>query len=115
MRMRSTAPGCSGKWWAPSLTTTTSATINLTDISAVTWHVASGGVGGKIELHANSADGPLLAEDEVRPTGGWSKFENHRSAFSKVCTDDRADLFVVFKNPGKGGLMNLEWLQFEPK
>ncbi len=91
------------------------ARINLTDIGAVSWHVASGGVGGKIELRASSPDGPLLAEDEVKPTGGWSKFEDHRSAFSKVCTDDRADLFVVFKNPGKGGLMNLEWLRFESK
>jgi cytochrome c len=24
------------------------------------------------------------------------------------------DVFVVFVNPGKGGLMNLDWIQFDP-
>jgi hypothetical protein len=24
-------------------------------------------------------------------------------------------VFVVFVNPGQGGLMNLDWIRFEPK
>jgi cytochrome c len=27
--------------------------------------------------------------------------------------DSRADVIAVFKNPGKGGLMNLDWVQFD--
>jgi cytochrome c len=25
----------------------------------------------------------------------------------------RGDVYVVFVNPGKGGLMNLDWVQFD--
>lgn len=89
--------------------------VNLTDIGSVTWHVSSGGAGGRIELRANTIDGSLLSEVEVKPTGGWDKFQDLTSSFSKTCTDDHADLFILFKNPGKGGLMNLDWVKFEPK
>jgi cytochrome c len=87
--------------------------INLSDCGSATFRVASAGQGGKIELHSSSPDGPLLAEVEVKPTGGWDKWME-LSAPLPAATN-RADVFAVFVNPGNGGLMNLDWVQFNPK
>jgi len=87
--------------------------INLSDSASVTFRVASAGQGGKIELRAGSLRGPLLAEVEVRPTGGWDRWIELTAPISVAAT--RANLFVVFVNPGKGGLMNLDWLELNPK
>lgn len=93
--------------------------INLRDSSSVTFRVASAGEGGKIELRAGSATGPLLAEVEVKPTGGWEKWVEVQSPLAFPAEagkrNDRPDLYVMFVNPGKSGLMNLDWLQFNPK
>jgi cytochrome c len=97
------------------------AAVNLADSSSVTFRVASAGQGGRIELRAGlnqagnaknaTASGELLAEVEVKPTGGWDKWVELRSPLS---TGYRGDVYVLFLNPGKGGLMNLDWLQFNP-
>jgi cytochrome c len=89
------------------------ADINLSDSASVTFRVASAGSGGKIELHCGSATGPLLAEVEVSPTGGWDKWTDLTAPFQPVT--NRTDIYILFTNPGKGGLMNLDWLQFNPK
>lgn len=87
------------------------ANINLAQASAAKLRVSSAGTGGKIQLRATALDGPLLAELEVQPTGGWEKWIE-LTAPIKAAT--REDLFVVFVNPGKGGLMNLDWLELLP-
>jgi cytochrome c len=87
--------------------------VNLSDSESVTARVASAGQGGTIELRSGAPDGPLLAELEVKPTGGWEKWVELNSPLSSSTTN-RADLFVVFVNPGKGGLMNLDWVQCNP-
>jgi cytochrome c len=75
---------------------------------------ASGGAGGKVELHRNAPDGPLLGEFEVESTGGWEKWIELRSPLKSVPGDQpRADVYAVFVNPGKSGLMNFDWLQFD--
>jgi len=89
------------------------ANINLSTSSSVTLRVASGGQGGRIELRSDAADGPLLAEVEVQPTGGWEKWTELKALLQPATK--RGDLFVVFSNPDKGGLMNLDWLQFNPQ
>jgi cytochrome c len=86
--------------------------LNLADSGSATVRVASAGVGGKIELRFGSATGAQLATFDVPPTGGWEKWVELKSPL-KVA--GRGDVFIVFTNPGKGGLMNLDWVQFDPK
>jgi len=87
--------------------------VNLADSGSVTFRVASAGQGGKIQLHSATASGPLLAEVDVAPTGGWEKWTELTTSLSEG--SGRADVFAVFVNPGKGGLMNLDWIQFNPR
>ena len=87
------------------------ASIPLGEVGAVKVRVSSGGSGGKIELHAGSPDGPLMGSIDVPVTGGWDKFEEHKTPLTPA-SKDRADIYVVFINPGKGGLMNLDWVEF---
>lgn len=88
------------------------AALNLADSASAIVRVASGGVGGKIEVRSGSATGPLLASFDVLPTGGWDKWVELTSPLKST---PRSDVFVVFVNPGKGGLMNLDWIQFGAK
>ncbi|HEY0456327.1 MAG TPA: carbohydrate-binding protein, partial [Verrucomicrobiae bacterium] len=87
--------------------------LNLTDSASVTFHVSSAGQGGKIELHSGSVSGPLLATVEVQPTGSWDKWKD--LTVPMQAPTNRADIYALFVNPGKGGLMNLDWLQFNPR
>jgi cytochrome c len=87
--------------------------LNLEDSGSVTFRVASAGRGGRIELRSGSTGGDLLAQVEVRPTGGWEKWIELTAPLKP--RPGRADVFVVFVNPGQGGLMNLDWLRFNPK
>jgi cytochrome c len=88
------------------------ASLNLEHSSKVTCRVASAGQGGWIEFHAAKADGPLLAKLEVPVTGGWESWREIAVPLA-VPSPARGDVFVVFVNPGKGGLMNLDWIQFD--
>lgn len=85
--------------------------LNLSDSSGVTVRASSGGQGGFIEFHDGSADGPLVAKLEVKPTGGWGRWQEFTVPLE---LKKPVDLVVVFSNPGKGGLMNLDWVQFNP-
>lgn len=86
--------------------------LNLSKVSRIAARTASGGQGGGIEFHAGKPDGPLLARLEVPVTGGW---ETWREITASITKPDPAttDLYLVFHNPGKGGLMNVDWVQFE--
>jgi cytochrome c len=86
--------------------------IPLADCSSVTFRVASAGQGGKIEVRSGSADGFLMGEVEAPVTGGWDKWIELTAPLAG--NSGRADVYVVFVNPGKGGLMNLDWVQFNP-
>ncbi len=90
--------------------------LNLRDSGTVTCRVASAGAGGRIQLHAGSVSGPLLAELAVRPTGGWDKWIEVSAPLQEGTPGkDRDDVYVVFVNPGQSGLMNLDWIQFNPR
>jgi cytochrome c len=89
------------------------ANLNLAGSESVTCRVSSGGVGGMIELHQGTPDGELLATIEVRNTGGWDKFVELKAPLK--ATARRGDVYLVFVNPGKGGLMNIDWVQFNAK
>ena len=75
--------------------------------------MASGGVGGDIELRAGSATGELLATLKVENTGKWDAWKEVTAELKPPA--GRTDVVAVFVNPGKGGLMNVDWFQFNAK
>ncbi|MBN9691974.1 MAG: PQQ-dependent sugar dehydrogenase [Verrucomicrobia bacterium] len=83
--------------------------LNLADARSVTVRVASAGAGGAVEVRQGSATGPVVAEFAVQPTGGWETWKELTAPLPKGTRDN---VFIVFRNPGQGGLMNLDWIQF---
>jgi len=97
--------------------------VNFDQINAATLKIASAGSGGAIELHADTADGPLLAIVEVEVNGNWEEFYERTVELDKsIRKPDNSDsieitghhdLVVVFTNPNKAsGLMNLDAIVF---
>jgi cytochrome c len=84
--------------------------MNLTNINAVTYRVAAGGPGGRIEVHVDAPGGPLISSAAVPATGG---------AYTNVTTTiadpgGTHELFFVFlRNPGDTGLFVLNWMEFQ--
>ncbi len=89
------------------------AALPLAQASAITCRVASGGAGGTIEFRAGSPDGPQLARLEVPVTGGWENWTELSVPLEPHGASSPADLYAVFINPGRGGLMNVDWIQFD--
>jgi glucose/arabinose dehydrogenase len=82
---------------------------NATSISA---RVASGGVGGKLEVRTGSATGTLLATLNVANTGGWDTFTNVTANLTNRPTTPTS-LFLVFKGvTGQGNLFDLDSFTF---
>jgi cytochrome c len=86
--------------------------VNLAAVGAITARASSGNVGGKIEFRSGSPTGELFASIEVPNTGGWDKWIEPKVTLNSQA---RTDVYAVFINPGKGGLMNLDWVQFDGK
>ena len=86
--------------------------LNLASVSKITCRTASAGEGGWIEIHAAKPDGPLLARLEVPITGNWETWSEPTAPLTKPIPAT-GDIFLVFHNPGKGGLMNVDWIQFD--
>ena len=86
--------------------------LNLTDRTRAKVSVASNGAGGTIEFRQGAPDGPLLGSLEIAPamTGDWGKYVTKELSLKSPA--ERGDLCVVFINPGKSGLMNLDWVEF---
>lgn len=89
------------------------ASLDLARSSALTCRVASGGEGGRIEFRAAAPDGPLIASLEVPVTGGWESWRELSTPLA-AGPSARTDVFAVFVNPGRSGLMNLDWVRFDP-
>ncbi|WP_211481694.1 glycoside hydrolase family 43 protein [Arachidicoccus rhizosphaerae] len=71
--------------------------------------IASGGNGGKIELHLDSLNGKLVGICNVQNTGGWL---NWTTAKCKVRdAKGKHDLYLVFSG-GEGELFNFDWWRF---
>ncbi|MFD3923378.1 PQQ-dependent sugar dehydrogenase [Streptomyces sp. NPDC058595] len=82
---------------------------NATSLSA---RVASGGVGGTLEVRAGSATGTLLGSVAVAPTGGWENFEDVTTDITNA-PGGTTELFLVFKGPtGQGNLFDLDAFTF---
>jgi cytochrome c len=82
--------------------------------ASATVRAASGGQGGTLQLHLGSKTGPLLGEVEINPTGGWDSWVELPIPLSNV-PNESADVFMVLVGPGKQGLFNVDWLQFNAK
>ncbi|MEU7822472.1 ThuA domain-containing protein [Catellatospora sp. NPDC049133] len=91
------------------------APVNLTGIDALRFRVASNTAGGRIEVRAGTADGPVLATATVPGTGGWQTFTDVTATLSSPSTVT-GPLFLVAKNPagdtGTGSLFNVNWVDF---
>ena len=70
---------------------------NLEGIRALRFRVASGGVGGTIQLRLDAPDGPLVAETApIAPTGGWQVWTDVELALPNP-PEGTHELFVVFR------------------
>ncbi|MGH8776289.1 MAG: ThuA domain-containing protein [Jiangellaceae bacterium] len=88
--------------------------MNLAGIEAVTYRVASAGLGGRVEVHADAPDGPLLGTTTIEPTGGWQSWTDVTGPVEDP--GGTHELFFVFlNNPGDDGLFNMNYLKFRGK
>ena len=51
-----------------------------------------------------------MATVDIKHTGDWNKFMDNKGPLT--ATPGRHDVFLVLVNPGKGGLMNIDWVEF---
>ncbi len=85
------------------------APMNLTNMTAVTYRVAAGAAGGRIEIHTDSPAGPLVSSAAIPDTGG---------AYADITTSvadpgGTHEFFFLFqRNPGDADLFKLNWLKF---
>ncbi len=87
------------------------ADLNLGATSGVNIHASAGGIkGSKVEVRLDSPTGPLVATVDIKHTGDWNKFMDNKGPLT--ATPGRHDVFLVLVNPGKGGLMNIDWVEF---
>jgi len=85
--------------------------LDLAGIRRVRVRVASGGVGGFLELRHAERDGPVLASTWVESNGEWEDW--HEQELQIEPPSGKADVYVCFRAGEKqGGLMNLDWLEF---
>ena len=89
--------------------------VDLASVGSITARAGSANVGGTIEFRVGSPTGALLASVEVPNTGGWDKWIEPKAELLAGAPRTVASVCAVFVNPGKGALMNLDWVQFNPK
>jgi glucosylceramidase len=78
-------------------------------VTGVDARVASAGSGGTIELHLDSATGPLVGSVTVPVTGGWQKWTTASATVSGAAGVH--SLWLVFA--GGQSIGNLNWLRFK--
>ncbi|MET1073073.1 MAG: ThuA domain-containing protein, partial [Umezawaea sp.] len=90
--------------------------VSLTGIDSVRFRAASGTTGGRIEIRAGAADGPLLGTAEVPNTGGWQTYQYATATLTGAPTAGGPLFFVVRKPTGStypNGLVNVNWVDFQ--
>jgi cytochrome c len=85
--------------------------MNFKNITSVTYRVASGGLGGRIELRRGSPTGALINSTMVPVTGGWQMWAEVSATLTDPGGTDRT-CFVFRRNAGDKGLFNLNWIEF---
>nr|MDT0657493.1 ThuA domain-containing protein [Micromonospora sp. DSM 115978] len=93
-----------GDWWSVD-------PANLTGVDSIRFRVASATAGGRIEVRADAADGPLVATVDVPGTGGWQTWADVTTPVTGTNADT---LYFVARDPaaGTGSLFNVNWMDF---
>jgi hypothetical protein len=84
-----------------------------TGAGTFTANVASGSDGGTIELHLDSANGPLVGTLPVSNTGGESPWQTKTTSISGAAGVH--DLYMVYRGASAGNLFKIDYWQFEEK
>lgn len=85
--------------------------VPLSEVGSIKFRASAGASGGTVEIRSGAVDGELLGSVPVPPTGGWQHYQEFAGKLA-TASAARGDLYLVFVNPGKGGLMNLDWVEF---
>ncbi|WP_433529929.1 ThuA domain-containing protein [Micromonospora sp. CA-263727] len=95
-----------GDWWSVD-------PANLTGIDAIRFRAASATSGGRLEVRAGAADGPLITSVDVPGTGAWQTYTDV-TAEVPANADARGALYFVARDPagGAGNLFNVNWVDF---
>lgn len=80
-----------------------------TSVSQVSVRTASGGNGGTLEFHLDSAAGALLGTVALPVTGGYQNWQTVTAPVTGA--SGVHTLYLVFH--GSGGIANLNWFQFQ--
>ena len=80
-----------------------------TGVSSVDVRTASGGNGGTLEFHLDSATGTLLGTANLPVTGGYQTWQTVTTPISGATGVHT--LYIVFH--GSGGIANVNWFQFQ--
>ncbi len=78
--------------------------------SSFSARVASGSQSGTIELHMDSAEGPVIGSLAVTNTGGWYVWKTESTPVSGA--SGRHDLYLVFEGAATGDLLNFDYWKF---
>ncbi|WP_301539654.1 carbohydrate-binding protein [Paenibacillus sp. NEAU-GSW1] len=76
-------------------------------------NIASGSSGGTIELHIDSADGPLIGTVPISNTGGENSWQTEATTISGAAGVH--DLYMVFRGASTGNLVKVDYWQFDQK
>jgi cytochrome c len=90
--------------------------LDLTHIKGLTYRVQEQGVGGNIELHADSIGGPIISTLAIRP----GKADDPKNGWKEVTAPLQEkisgvhDVYFVFTNRAeqKQNLFNIDWIYF---
>lgn len=90
--------------------------VPVNQFKSIVASVASAGAGGKIEVHMNEPDGPLVGTMDVKVNGNWEKWYEvtmENPADLTANSPSHVDLYFVCVNETqKSGLMNIDWIRF---
>ncbi|AEB47278.1 ThuA domain-containing protein [Micromonospora maris] len=95
-----------GDWWSVT-------PASLTGVTSIQFRVASATSGGRIEVRAGAADGPLITTATVAGTGGWQTYTDVTAQIPNGASSE-GGLYFVARDPnrGTGTLFNVNWMNF---
>ena len=87
--------------------------LDLADSASITCRVANGGTSSVIEFRDGTAKGEILASIDVKSTGAWNKWVE-LTAPLKI-PNHRTTVCLTFSAIRAEGLVDLDWIQFDPR
>jgi cytochrome c len=97
-----------GDWWSYD-------PVNLTNVTGMSFRVASAAAGGTIQVRTGSPTGTLIGSATVSGTGGWQTWTTVSMTLSSPPTTSGPLYFVVRKPSGSSNnsaLVNVNWVMF---